>query len=347
MGLLDNFLPKSVGVDVGVSSVKVVELSSFFRKIRLKNYARLEAVDPYRKPFRTFHDQSLFLSVDKVVEALRDSFMKAEIQPKKIVFAVADFLTFFTTFDLPPMKKEELEMAVQFEAEKHIPLPLNKVNLDWEVIEGAKKENSPNKILVVSIPNEVVEQYQQIAQKLNLADFVLEPETFSLHRLFSKGDEIICLVDIGAQSTAITIGWAKVVSASHSLDVSGQQMTEVLRDYLKTDEQTAEKIKRDQGLIGSSEIFSALEPLMQNLVKGIQDTIQSSSVGPKVGRVVLTGGSSKMPGLIDYLKKYLKLPVMKGDPFANIGYPRPLQSKLKEIGPFLSVAIGASLRDLQ
>ena len=347
MGLFNHWFSKSVGIDIGASSIKVVELARFTRKIRLKNYARLESVDPYHKPFRVFQEQSLFLSVDKIVKALKETFKQSDVHPKKIVFAVADFLTFFTTLDLPPMKKEELNAAVQFEAEKHIPLPLSKVNLDWEIIKGGGKQNSPKKILVVSIPHEVVAQYQQVAQKLGMADFLLEPETFSLHRLFTQNHEIICLVDIGAQSTAITIGWSKVVSASHSLDVSGQQMTQVLEDYLKVDKQKAEKIKESQGLIGSSEIYSALEPLMQNLVKGIQDTIQSSESGLKIARVVLTGGGSKTPGLIDYLKKHLQLPVVKGDPFADIRYPRLLQPKLKEIGPLLSVAIGASLRDLQ
>lgn len=346
MGLFRNLLPKSTGIDIGVSSIKIVELSRLSHKIRLENYAQLKAADPYHKPFRVFQQQSLLLSVDKITNALQESFSKAEMQPKKLVFSVADFLTFFTTFKLPPMKKEELETAVRFEAEKYIPLPLQQVSFDWEIIQG-QAEKEEKEVLLVSIPKDIISQYQKVSQNLGIEDFTLEPETFSLHRLFAYDHKITCLVDIGAQSTSITIGWPKVITVSHSLDISGYKMTEAIRTALQVDIQAAERIKETQGLSGLSQVSSVLAPLMRELVKGIQSTIQSSSTDQEVSKIILTGGGSKTPGILDYLKTALNLPVEEGDPFSKMNYPRALQERLHEMGPFFSVAVGAALRGLQ
>lgn len=343
MGLFHSLLPKSTGVDIGVSSIKVVELSRLSRKIRLENYAQLKARDPYHKPFRAFQQKSLLLAVDKITQALQASFAKAEMNPKKLIFSVADFLTFFTTFDLPPMKREELETAVKFEAEKYIPLPLEQVDFDWEIIQG-NSDKEAEKILLVSIPKDIVNQYHLVAQNLGIEDFILEPETFSLHRLFAYDHQVTCLVDIGAQSTSITIGWPKIITVSHSLDISGYKMTEAIRQAMQVDIETAEKIKETQGLSGLSQVSSILEPLVKELVKGIQSTLQSPAVEQEISKIILTGGGSKTPGLIDYLKTALNLPVVEGEPFSQISYPRLLKERLTEMGPFFSVATGAALR---
>lgn len=345
MGLFSNLFPQSIGIDIGVSSIKVVELSRFGRRIRLKNYAQLEAADPYHRPFRVFQRQSLVLFADKITEALESCFAKSEMKPKEVVFAVADFLTFFTTFDLPAMNQEELGRAVRFEAGKYIPLPLEKVVLDWQIIEE-EKESGVIKILVVAIPQTIIKQYQEVAQRLSLDNFLLEPETFSLYRLFSQEKETICLVDIGAQSTAITTGQTKVLSVSHSLDFSGRQMTQALVSHLQIDEPKANQLKESQGLTGSREVYSVLEPLMKELIMGIRGTIKSSTTGREVTKVILTGGGSHTPGLVDYLKEHLQLVVEKGNPFAHISYPSLLRPKLEERSPFLSVATGAALRGL-
>jgi len=345
MGLFNNLFPRSIGVDIGVSAIKVVELSRFGRRISLKNYAQLEATDPYRGPFRVFQQQTLVLSVDKVAEALKKCFAKAGMRPKEVVFAVADFLTFFTTFNLPAMSQEELERAVRFEAGKYIPLPLEQVMLDWQII-GKEKESEVIKVLVVAIPQTVIKQYQEVAQRLSLDNFLLEPETFSLYRLFSREKETICLVDIGARSTAITMGQTKVLSVSHSLDFSGRQITQTLVSRLQIDESQADKLKESQGLTGSREVYAVLEPLIESLMAGIKDTLANSTLGSRVAQIVLTGGGSYTPGLIDYLKEHLQLPVVKGDAFARIKYPSSLQSKLEKRSPFLSVAAGAALRGL-
>ena len=346
MGLFNSFASKSLGIDIGVSSIKIVELSRFLKKLKLQNYAYLEAADPYHKPFRAFQQQTLILSVDKIVEVLQKSFTVSGIEPKTAVFSVADFLTFFTTFDLPAMSPEELDTAVRFEAGKYIPLPLNKVNLDWGVIQGSREGSVPRKVLVVAIPNSVVAQYKQVAQKLGLTNFLLEPEAFSLHRLFIQNNKLTCLVDIGAESTAVTIGYPKTVLVSHSLNVSSRQITQELMTYLKVDELTAEKIKITQGLTGAPETREILLPLIKNLGDGIQETIQSLHFQQKVAKIVLTGGGSKMQGLLSYLQEYLNLPVEKGDPFAQISYPSLLQQRVQEMGPILSVATGAALREI-
>ena len=131
------FSKRCLGIDIGASSIKVVELSSFGRKKKLENYAefRLPFQDP---PLSLFHRKELVLLSDETSEILECLFKKAKIKKKKVALSLPDFSTFFTTFDLPPMTKAEIPQAVEFEARHHIPLPLSEVTFDWQVIEKEK-----------------------------------------------------------------------------------------------------------------------------------------------------------------------------------------------------------------
>jgi len=92
-------------------------------------------------------------------------------------------------------------------------------------------------------------------------------------------------------------------------------------------------------------VRKALEPLLANLVEGIKGTIQFLNSSEKIKKIILTGGGSRMKGIAEYLQGYLDFPIEEGDPFKEIKYPSVLQPRLKELGPILSVAIGASLRE--
>lgn len=150
------FSKRCLGVDIGASSIKMVEISSFAGKKKLVNYAQFQL--PFQNPPSTlFQKKELLLLTDETSEVLKSLAERAKIRKKKAAFSLPDFSTFFTTFDLPPMSEAEVPRAVEFEARHHIPLPLSEVTFDWQVIE--KEKVLPGiklKILLVAIPNRVL-----------------------------------------------------------------------------------------------------------------------------------------------------------------------------------------------
>src|SRR3989344_3110627 len=200
-----NFL----GVDIGTSAVKIVELSKMGNRKKLENYGEMQSSLLYEKPFRTFEKSTLTVTSNDVVRTILAILKEAKIKASKACFSIPDFSTFFTTFQLPPMTEEEVPSAVQYEARQYIPLPLSEVTLDWQIV--GKKMDSQKKsgdfnILLVAVPNEVIQQYQNIAAASRLELIALEAEVFSLSRALAAGMEgAIALIDMGARSTTINI----------------------------------------------------------------------------------------------------------------------------------------------
>jgi len=252
MPWLKKFLPKkSLGIDIGTSSIKMVELGSWGERRKLENYGEIASEVLYEKPFRTFEKSTLLLSSRDISRAISAVIEEAKIKTRKATLSIPDFSSFFTTFELPPMTREELPQAVTYEARRHIPLPLGEVTIDWEVVEGRVSDEKKEKlkILLVAVPNEVINQYREIANFANLELFALEAEVFGLLRSLIPKDEkrVIALVDIGAQSTTCSIIDKRVLKKSHSFDASGNQLTEQVAKSLSVDYKTAKELKEKYG----------------------------------------------------------------------------------------------------
>lgn len=179
------FIPKkSLGIDVGTSSIKIVELSRWGERIKLENYGEISAQALYQRPFRTFEKSTLLLFAEDISRAIKAITEEAKIKTRRTVFSIPDFSSFFTSFELPPMTREELSQAVRYEARQYVPLPLAEVTLDWQIIEGevSDQRKTKLKILLVAVPNEIINQYRKIAEISGLELQALEAEVFGLLR---------------------------------------------------------------------------------------------------------------------------------------------------------------------
>jgi type IV pilus assembly protein PilM len=347
---------KCLGIDIGTASIKIVELSrlgGWRERIKLENYGEVSLFTLFEKPFRTFERGSLLLSAQEISRAIKAILEEAKISTSRAVFSIPDFSTFFTTFELPPLTKKELPEAVKFEARRYIPLPLNEVTLDWSLIEGEVDEQKKEKlqILLLAVPNEVINQYREIAQLSQLQLLSLEAEVFSLVRsLIKKDKKIHVLIDIGAQSTTISIIDRGILKRTHSFDVSGNELTRVLANALQIDYKEAEDFKKIYGLVSPEKaIAEILYPLIDLILREIEKISQEfyQSEGKNIDQVILAGKASLLPGLRDYFFSQLKKEVIIANPFSDIFYPPILEGTLKEMGPAYAVAVGAALRGLE
>ena len=362
MPWLKKFLPKkSLGIDIGTSSIKMVELGSWGERRKLENYGEIASEVLYEKPFRTFEKSTLLLSSRDISRAILAVMEETKIKTRQATFSIPDFSSFFTTFELPPMTREELPQAVTYEARRHIPLPLGEVTIDWEVVEGRVSDEKKEKlkILLVAVPNEVINQYREIANFSNLELFALEAEVFGLLRSLIPKDEkrVISLVDIGAQSTTCSIIDKRVLKKSHSFDASGNQLTEQVAKSLSVDYKTAKDLKEKYGLqptlipwtIEARSIREILLPLVDLILREITEICRDfyQIEGKEVEKFIMAGGTSLIPGLREYFQDYLKKEVEIANPFSQIFYPPILEKEIKKMGPAYAIAVGMALRGLE
>lgn len=341
------FLPKSfLGIDIGTFAIKIVELSRWGQRISLKNYGEIKAATLYGQPFRKFEKNSLLLSSKDIARAIKAIVQEAKISTKQAAFSLPDFSSFFTQFELPPMSKEELPEAVQFEARKHVPLPLAEVLFDWQVLEGRFGEKTPFKILLVAVPKEAISQYQEIARLAQLQLVTLEAEVFGLIRATLSQQEsngTMILLDIGAQSTTVNLVYRKTLRISHSMDVAGNNFTERIAQSLSIENEKAEEQKHAKGMQDAT-FAAVLSPIIDMLIGEVKKIAQDFS---QVEKIIIGGGEAQLPGLKEYFEKNLAKPVEIAHPFRTIFYPPILENTLKEIGPSYAVAVGAALRSLE
>jgi type IV pilus assembly protein PilM len=346
------FPKSSVGIDIGTSEIKVVQLSSFAGRIKLENYGQISSKALYQKPFRTFEKTTLLLSTPEIVKAIKAIFEEAKIKTKTAYFSIPDFATFFTIFELPPMTKEEIPFAVEAEARRHIPLPISEVAWDWQIV-GRKPFLKKEKflILLVSVPKEVVNQYSAIATSLGIESFSLESEIFSLIRALCEKEGIVAIIDFGARSTSCSIIERKILKISRSFDLSEDEFVETLAKSLGVKEEVAERLEKNYGILPTEslegkEVRDVLLPLINSLIIEIEQTFLKFKAreGKEVEKIILAGGGAKLPGLLQYFQNYFKKEVEIANPFKKIYFPPILEETLNEIGPSFSIAVGLALR---
>jgi type IV pilus assembly protein PilM len=287
-----------------------------------------------------------------VSRAIRAVLDEAKIRTKAVIFSIPDFSTFCTSFELPPMSANELKDAVYYNAPQYIPLPITETTLDWKIISGTPGDKQAGiKIFLVAIPNQIIQDYQKVAQMAGLELYAVEAEAIGLARSLAKEEKgCKCIIDIGVQSTTINIVERKNLKKSYSFDFAGSQLTYSISSALGLGHAEAEELKNKEGLISSKEdisktLYLLIDPLMLEVKKILSDFYAQE--GKDVDTIYLTGGTSALPGLKDYFEEVFKKKVEIPDCFSDLLYPPILAESLEKMAPSFSVATGVALGGLE
>jgi len=352
MGLFSfDVIPKTfLGVDIGNSALRIVEIAGWGDRRTLKNYGELRIRTLYDKPFRSFEKNALLLSTQDIARAIRGILEESGIKERNAILSISDYSSFFTNFNLPPMAEKELGDAVRFEARRHVPLPLSEVVLDWQLVEKHKKKEDSYKILLVAVPKEVVHHYEEIARLAKLSLVAMEAEVFGGIRVHLQDEKYpAVLIDIGSHTTTIGIVYKGLLRMSHSIDTGGNSFTERIARALSLDYTAAEAKKQAEGLNIVSGNVRILVPIADTILLEIRKLVDSFKRQEKeeVRKIVLSGGSAALQDLSVYLEGQTRIKTEVVHPFQNILYPPILESVLQKIGPSYTVAVGMALRGFE
>jgi len=348
MGLFSSAADNSfLGIDIGDSSLKMVELVKKNKKIILKNYGFSENLS--KTKFTAMEDpQSLAKIINKVKSDIGITCEQATV-------SLPSFAVFSSVINLYNVNKKNIAAAVNDEARKVIPIPLEEMVLAWELIAQGKSETDNNtKIFLTGSPKKLIKKYINIIQaaKMNLVN--LETETFSLIRSLLGDDKTtVMIVDLGANSTDICVVKESIPYLNRSINVSGSTITEAISEKLGLTFVKAEQLKYDLGVstVNGSEIdvpkiiLNAINPII-NEIKYMLDLFHSSN-GESVEKIILTGGGASIINLANYLENSLNVRVVIGDPWFRVSCPPELRPVLAEVGPKMAVAIGLALRSIK
>ena len=353
-----------VGVDIGSSYLKVVQLRRKHGKAVLETYGSL-ALGPYAG---VEIGRATRLPPDKAAEALRDLVREAHVTSTQAAFSIPFASSLVTAMDMRVLDTKQLSTTVPLEARKYIPVPISEVNLDWWIVpeEPSVQENvggeaavdlsgeDPNapknmKILIAAIHNDALNRYQQIVQASGLSSGFFEIELFSAVRaLFPQDLEPHAVLDLGAGETKLYIMDRGLLKASHIINHGGQDITLAISRSLGISVEEAEKMKRS-GDIGAGPEKAPLTAILDVIFAETSRALVNFEhrFGRKVRDVILSGGGANLAGIDVLAQESFSVGVVRANPFTQVEAPAFLDEVLRSVGPEFTVAVGIAFRKLQ
>jgi type IV pilus assembly protein PilM len=372
-GVLKQQTGSVLGIDIGSSSIKAVQLKREGGKAILETYGAI-TLGPYAE---TDSGRVIKLQPPKLAEALTDLIKETNITSHNAAVAIPFASSLTSIINMPKMHQDQLNSMVPIEARKYIPVSTSEVTMDWfvipeddikergDVIRGVHTTSSTQKklktleILLVAIHNSTLNDYQSIMSTSQLNTAFYELEVFSSARA-SLGRTIkpVAIVDLGASATKIYVIEKGIVRMSHMVHKGSQDLTLYIQRTLDVAFKQAEKLKQEKGITMDSKVTlkDGSEILLRDAMLSTLDHIFAEinrvllSYGKKynknISKVVFCGGSTAMRGFKEYASSKMGNTVEISDPFNKVQTPAFLDEVLKEVGPQFAVATGVALRQL-
>ncbi len=365
--LISNAEDSAVGIDIGSSAIKVVEIKKKGGKTILETYGSI-ALGPYDA---LDMGRVTNLSVEKIAEALKEVLKQSGITTVSGAFSIPVQSSLIFTVELPTQVKENgLATIIPTEARKYIPVPITEVSLDYfilpqkessfeEINTVADNSNIPQKgtektnVLVVATQNDAIARYRSIVSQCSLTASFFEIEIFSSIRAnFERELSPVLLIDFGASRTKLSIVEFGMVKSYHTIERGGADITDSISKSLSIPFSEAEKMKKEFGLFGNPTEKSLTDIIRIHVDYIFSETNNALLEYEKrydrtISKVIFSGGGSLLKGLKEVAANNFRAEIEVGHPFSKVNAPAFLEKVLEAMGPEFAVALGLALRKLQ
>ncbi len=336
-----------IGLDIGSSSVKLVEL----RPGRKKGY-QLVNFGMASIPPDSIVDGAV-MNGSVVGDAIRSILSSSKVKTKDCAISVSGHSVIVKKINLPTMSSEELEESIQWEAEQYIPFDIKDVNIDFQIL-GSAAEEGQMSVLLVAAKKDMINDYVTMVKETGLMPVVVDVAAFAVENMYETNysiaeGEIVGLVNIGASVININVLKAGVTAFTRDVSAGGNQYTEEIQKTLNVSYDEAEKMKIGAKEAVPPELAGIFSSISENLTSEIQRSLEffSATAGEeKIAKIFISGGCSKVPGLDKAIAQKSNTPVEIVNSFANIEInPRSFdQAYIEDISPAAAVAVGLALR---
>ncbi len=330
-----------VGIDVGASAVRLVQLKKGGANPSLVAFGSAQL-----PPNIAQSDSKL--DQQKVAEIIKRLIKSSNVSTKYVNTALPGSTVFSTIIALPPMSQADLAQAVRYQAEQNIPLKIDEVKIDWQIV----RENPITKekaVMIIAAPKAKTEKVMNLFEMADLDVVCLETSSIAVARAISSPNEpLVMVLNLGASASEITIIENGIVSHVRNLPVGGTALTRVIARDLGLDNTQAEQFKMRFGLSQDKlegQVYKTIKPLIDNIVEEIQRSIKfyNTQFGGEVKKIFLTGGTARLPEIISCFKSELNIEVVYGNSWGKINFQPALSEKLNESNFEFSCAVGLAM----
>jgi type IV pilus assembly protein PilM len=345
-----------VGVDIGSHSIKLAEIEDTTKGMILKNFGIIGL------PPDAIVEGSI-KEMEIVSAALRNLIQNLKVKNRNVAVSISGYSVIVKKITIPRKEERELEESIQSEAEQYIPFDINDVNLDFQVLYSGEEELGEGKetymdVLLVAAKKDIVEEYISLLHLTELNPVILDIDAFALQNAFEISDHeqsgCNAMVHIGAQHLTINVIKDGVSIFTRDSSYGGSQITGDIQKRLNISYQEAERMKLGARPLAAEqrsaveEVFTSTVTRWGQEVKRALDFVATTFTDIKIDAIVLSGGSSLIPGFTKYLGLETGLKIDTLNPFANL----EIREKSFDAGylnysaPIAAISVGLALRNI-
>ncbi len=338
---------KVLGLDIGSSQTKIVELSAGKNK-KLLNFG-------ISKVLPDAIVEGEIIDREAVLDSIRTLIETKGFSTKDVVLGIAGRDVIIKRITMDRMSEADTREQIKWEAEQYVPFDINEVTLDFDVVNPNFGENQ-QEVILVAAKNELINNLASLLKDLNLTPIIIDTTAFSIQHVYEHNyevvpDEIICLMHIGAGMTVINVIKGGSSLSARDVYYGVNAYISKLQKEVGFNYEDAANAAKGTVPVGVSQdsIQGVFESFVSDLGTHIERSLQflSTVTGEeKVSRMYLSGGGSSIPNLLDYLKRRFGIPIEILNPFKNINYDPnifvPMGADVT--GPILAQAVGLALR---
>jgi len=344
--------PKIFGLDLGDLSIKILDLEKIGQIHKIKSFGS------FNIPAGYIEDGNI-KDKEKVAAIIKEAVVRAKpkkIKTHKVICSLPESKVFLRVISIPEMQEKELSEAIKWEMEANIPMPIDQVYFDWQLVDRHSK-NRLN-ILTVAVEKKIVDDLMETFKKADLDVWGLEAESIAITRsLIGKIDAqnrtTSLIVDLGSKKTSFILTIGDIPFFTSSIPFSSESINDTIAKALNLSWEQAEEVKINNGIENLNEnnpIFEATKYLLENLVKEIEKTLdffsEISKESPEIRKIILSGGAANLKGLPNFISTRLKKEVEIGNPWVNLNFGKKSSNISRERSLSYPTVIGLALRGI-
>jgi type IV pilus assembly protein PilM len=336
--------PEVVGLDIGTSAVKVVELKPKGSSYELAGFGIAHV------PAGAIQGGEV-KQQDAVQQAIRQALVQGGVQATEAVIGVSGGSVIAKRVNLPKMSESELGESIRWEAEQHIPFDIDDVTIDFQIL---RQDGPQLEVMLVAVKKGKVQSYADVVEACGLNVVVVDVDVFALetqyqHNESGQGNEVVALVNVGHETTNTNILQGGVNVYARDIFVGGRQYASTIAQRFDLAPAEAEAIVRgEQGAVSWVEVEPVLDLVSQEIGQEIQRTLDyfgTTAEHERIQRIFLSGGCALIPGLQEFLAGQWGIEVIRANPFKRVEVGAGTDAGLVEkLAPLAAVATGLAMR---
>ncbi len=336
----------TVGLDIGSHSIKLIEIA------KEGNQIALLAAGSMPTPPKSM-TSSLQVDLEAAAIAIKQLVRDTGTKSHEVSIALPESKVFTRVIEVPQLSTRELTSAIKWEAEQYIPLPLDQVNVDFTVLRDSQVTGTNKmEVLLVAAPKSLMDKYLTILEFAGLTAVGAETEIIATSRAIARSIpnvRNVMVASLGAQTTDIAILNNGILTFTRSVSAGGEAITRAIAQSLDFNLTQAEEYKRTYGLQKDKlegKIVNATKPIMDTIVNEMKRSVafyEEKYKDQHIETIMLSGGTSRLPGMVIYLAESMNFEVQLANPWIGIARDSRF-NVLNAEGPNFCIAVGLALR---